>query len=41
MKKLAVALVVLAAVLFPTSASAAPWTSSIPFTNPTFRTSRA
>ena len=33
MKKLAGALVVLAAVLLPTSASAAPWTTSVPFTN--------
>src|ERR1041384_3130377 len=33
MKKLAGALVVVAAVLLPTSASAAPWTASVPFTN--------
>jgi len=33
MKKLAVALVVLAAVLFPNMALAAPWTSGVTFTN--------
>jgi hypothetical protein len=33
MKRVAVALVVLAAVLFPTTVSAASWSSSVPFTN--------
>jgi hypothetical protein len=33
MKKVAVALVVLAAVLFPNAVSAASWSSSVPFTN--------